>query len=154
INGWGANPVALGCTGAPAGMTCTPNPNSVSVPGSSSIDITTTVGTIAPGTYLLDVNGSGTNANAVFKSHTRQLSITVRDFSLGATPPSQTAVPGASAGYTVTASTTSGFPWGIGLTCQVLTAPAGTSCGFDNTTVQMAGSATLTVNSSAGIPNG
>jgi hypothetical protein len=59
-----AQTVALTCTGAPAGATCTLNPASVKLPGGAPIKSTLTVKTTASapaGTYTLTVTGTYAN---------------------------------------------------------------------------------------------
>jgi hypothetical protein len=76
------------------------------------------------------------------------------DFTLGASPSSQTVAQGGTASYTVTLSPQNGFSNSVGLSVGGL--PAGATGGFSPTSVGGAGSptSTLTVNAPAGTPGG
>ncbi len=76
----------------------------------------------------------------------------VPDFSLTATPSSQTVAPGANAPYSVTVSSTGGF--GGSVNFGVTGLPSGASASFNPPAVTGSGSSTLTVTAGAGTPVG
>jgi len=80
--------------------------------------------------------------------------ITTPDFSLSATPPSQTVTAGATATYTATASPLNGFSGTVGLT--VSGCPANTTCTLNSTSVTLppAQTSTLTVQTTSTTPGG
>jgi hypothetical protein len=136
--------VTLSISGLPTGAsgTFTPNPAT----GSATLTVTTTASTPA-GTYPLTITGVSGSL-----THTTSVSLTVNvpDFSLGATPPTQAVVQGASGTYNVTITPTNGFSGGVTLSISGL--PAGASGTF--TPNPATGSATLTVTTTASTPAG
>jgi len=74
------------------------------------------------------------------------------DFSVSATPSSQTVAPGASVGYTVTIVPTNGFIGIVDFT--VSGSPSGASVSFNPPSVNTSGSSTMTVTTSAFTPTG
>jgi hypothetical protein len=76
----------------------------------------------------------------------------VPDFTLSATPPSQTVTQGASATYTVTVNPTGGFTGSVGLGVTGL--PAGAGGTFNPSSVTTTGSSTLTVTTISTTPPG
>src|SRR5207249_175210 len=105
LSGFSGN-VALSASGLPAGATASLNPSSITASGSSTLTVTTSVST-TPGSYNLTVTGSGSGL-----SHTTSVSLTVNpapDFSVSASPTSQTVITGNSASYSVTVGSANGF---------------------------------------------
>ena len=99
VNGFGGA-VGLTVTGLPSGATPTFIPLSVSGGGDSSLNVSTTGGT-PPGTYTLTI--TGTSGSLV---HSTTVTLVVQaaappDFSLSASPPSQTIAARQSAAYTI-----------------------------------------------------
>jgi subtilisin family serine protease len=74
------------------------------------------------------------------------------DFSLSASPASQTVAPGASTSYTVTVTSTGGFTGTVTLSASGL--PAGASASFNPPSVTGSGSSTMTVTTSSTTPTG
>jgi len=72
------------------------------------------------------------------------------DFSLSASPSSQSVAPGSSATYTVTLSSTGGFSGSVALTASGL--PSGASATFSPTSVSGSGSSTLKIATSGSTP--
>ena len=103
----------------------------------------------SPGTYQasLSVTDNGGLASA---AATR--AITVSDFSLAATPSSNSAAQGTTAGYTVTVGALAGFTGSVGLSITGL--PAGANATFSPQTINAAGSSALTVSTNASTPAG
>src|SRR5262249_8297004 len=80
------------------------------------------------------------------------LQTTAPDFSVSATPSSQTVAPGASASYAITVVPTNGFTGIVDFT--VSGAPSGASVCFNPPSVTTSGSSTMTVTTSASTPTG
>ena len=116
-------PVTFSVSGLPAGATGTFTPNPAT--GSATLTVATTAGTTPGGTYPLTITGVSGSL-----SHTAAISITVTvpDFSLGATPSSQTVVQGAAGNYTVNITPTNGFAGAV--TFSVAGLPAGCNWHF------------------------
>src|SRR5262249_31462697 len=74
------------------------------------------------------------------------------DFSVSATPSSQTVAPGASASYTITVVPTNGFTGIVDFTVSGL--PSGASVSFNPPSVNTSGSSTMTVTTSSSTPAG
>ena len=149
VNAFNAT-VTMTCTGAPAGLTCTP-PAPFAVPpgGNMNIGIQTVVGVITPGSYNLTLTSSGGG-----KTHTQTLTVVVRDFSISVTPPAQTVLPGVEADYSVSMLTSSGFFPDALFTCSIAGSPAGAGCSFDQPNLSPGSSTTLRVTSTAATPPG
>ena len=102
VNGFSGT-VTFSVSGLPTGATGTFTPNLETA--GSTLTVTTTSSTPA-GTYPLTITGVSGSL-----THTTPVSLTVNapDFSLSATPPSQTVAQGASGDYSVTVTPTNGF---------------------------------------------
>ena len=141
--------VSLGVSGLPSGATGTFSPING---GSSTLSVTTASSTPA-GSSTLKVTGvSGT------LSHSTKVTLIVStppsspDFSLAATPSTQTLTAGASATYTLTATALSGFNGTIFLSAGTL--PAGVTTTFNPSSLNGAGSSTVTVATTSSTPAG
>jgi subtilisin family serine protease len=100
--------VTFSASGLPAGAAASFNPASVAAAGSSTMTVTTTATTPA-GSYPITVTGT---SGALTHSTTVTLIVTAPappDFSLSASPASQTISRGTSASYTVNIARTGGF---------------------------------------------
>lgn len=130
-----SGPVSLICT-APAGITATCSPTSITGgPGASSITVSIS-GSTTPGNYPITVQAS---SGAITHSTTVQLS--VADFSISVTPSNINDVPGQPAIYTVTCSTSTGFNGPV----QLSTAITGATTTFSGNPVNCPGQVGLTV---------
>jgi hypothetical protein len=74
------------------------------------------------------------------------------DFTISATPGSQTVVPGGTTSYTVTATPQNGFTGTVALSASGL--PSGASASFNPTSLSGSSSSTLTVTTAASTPSG
>ena len=134
--------VTFGASGLPTGATGSYNPASVTTSGSSTLTVTT-ASTTPMGSYPLTITGvSGT------LSHTTSVTLVVQaaptaDFSLSATPSSQTVVQGGSTTYTVTVTPSGGFTGTVTFSASGL--PTGAAGSFNPTSVTTSGSSTLAV---------
>ena len=139
-----AQTVTLSLAGLPAGASGTFTPASVTAGGSATLDVTTSTSTPA-GTFTLTITGAYVTPPT---THSTTVTLTVNapvvdDFSLTATPASQTVVQGQSTSYTVTTQLVSGNAQTV--TFSVSGLPAGATGGFSPSAVTAGGSATLTV---------
>ena len=120
--------------------------------GSSTLSVTTTSAT-PTGNSTLTVTGASGNL-----SHTTSVTLAVSasppspDFSLAATPSTQTATAGASVSYTLTAQALSGFNGSIVFTHGTL--PAGVTITFNPSSLNGAGSSTVTIATTSSTPAG
>jgi len=148
LNGFSSS-VSFTVSGLPAGATGTFNPTSVTGAGSSTLTVATTTGT-APGTYTLTVTGA---SGSLTHSATVSLVVTAPpDFSLSASPASQTVTAGNGTSYTATVSALNGFSGSVSFSVSGL--PSGASGSFNPASVAGAGSSTLTVTTTAGTAAG
>jgi thermitase len=130
-------------SGLPSGATGTFNPASVTATGTSTLTVTT-INSTPTGTYALTITGtSGT------LTHTTAVTLVVTsaaptpDFSLSASPTSQTVVRGMSAAYTVTVTPSGGFNGTVGFSVSGL--PSGATGTFNPASVTASGTSILTV---------
>jgi hypothetical protein len=119
--------VTFSVSGLPAGAAATFNPTSVPGSGSSTMSVTTS-STTPTGSYPLTITGtSGT------LTHTASVTLVVTapvtpDFTLSASPASQSVVQGASTTYTVTITPSGGFTGSVTFSASGL--PAGAAAAF------------------------
>src|SRR5258706_4351180 len=119
--------VSFSVSGLPPGAAATFNPTSVPGSGTSTMSVTTSSPT-PTGSYPLTITGtSGT------QTHTASVTLVVTDpvtpnFSLSASPASQSVVQGASTSYTVTITPSGGFTGSVTLSASGL--PAGAAASF------------------------
>ena len=103
----------------------------------------------SPGTYQASLTVTDAGGLA---SPAATRAITVSDFSLAATPSSNSAAQGTTAGYTVTVGALAGFTGSVGLSITGL--PSGANATFSPQTINSSGSSTLTVSTNAATPAG
>jgi PKD repeat protein len=118
-------------------------------PATSSLAVPGSVIYATPGTYsasLTVTDDSGSTSAPVVRT------ITVPDFSLSATPTSQTIAVGGSATFSVGVTPGTGFAGSVAFSIAGL--PAGATASFSPTAVLTSGSTSLTVTSSASTPSG
>jgi hypothetical protein len=145
----GTGTVTFSTSGLPTAATASFSPATVTVGGSSTLTVQT-AGTIAPGSYPFSV--SATTGSI---PHVIGLTLIVNaapDFSLTASPSSQTVTVGKSTTYTLTATALNGFAGTIGL--GATGAPAGTTIAISPTSIVNSGTATVTVTTSTSTPVG
>jgi hypothetical protein len=143
--------VSFSVTGLPSGATASFNPTSVNASGSSTMTVTTS-STTPPGNYPLTITGtSGT------LSHTTTVTLVVNssastDFSITASPASQTVVLNSSTTYTVTVTPSGGFSGTVSFSVSGL--PFRATGNFNPGSVTGSGSSALTVATSRKTPRG
>jgi hypothetical protein len=152
--------VSLSASGLPAGATASFLPSTVNTSGQSFVTVSTLAST-PTGTFNVTFTGVGP-----FSTHTTSVSLTVTvpppDFTLSASPSSQSVNPGSStAPYTVTINPLNGFSSSVGFTISGLPsgatpafspnpATAGTSLTISTTGATAAGSYPLTITGTSG----
>jgi subtilase family serine protease len=142
--------VNLSASGLPSGASASFSPASVSGSGSPSLTVTTSTTTPA-GTYTVTITGtSGT------LTHTATVTLIVAtppDFSISASPASQTVQHGNSTSYTVKVTPSGGFSATVALSASGL--PSGASASFSPSSVRGgSGSSTMTVKTGSKTPSG
>jgi hypothetical protein len=147
LNGF-TNTVNMSASGLPTGATANFNPTSVTGSGNSPLTISTAA-TTPTGTYTLTITGT---SGGLSHSTTVTLVVVTPDFSISATPGSQTVIPGNNAIYTTTISPLFGFTDTVNLSVRGL--PTGATATFNPTSVAGSGSSPLTVSTSTTTPTG
>jgi uncharacterized membrane protein len=139
--------VGLSVNGAPAGVTATLNPTSVTGSGSSTLSVST-ASTTAAGTYTLTVTGTSGSL-----THSASVSLVVQatqaaDFSLAASPSTVTVTAGSAASYTASVSPINGYTGTVTLSASGL--PSGATASFNPASISGgSGSSTLTVSTAS-----
>jgi uncharacterized membrane protein len=142
-NGFASN-VSLSVGGLPAGANATFNKNPVPKGSGTSTLTVTTPSSTAPGNYTLTITGTSGSL-----THSAAVTLVVNaastpDFSLSATPASQTVAPGNGTSYTLTLTPSNGFASNVSLSLGTL--PAGVNATFNtNPVLNGSGTSTLTV---------
>lgn len=140
--------VNLSVSGLPTGATAGFSPTSVSGSGTSALTVST-ASTIPTGTYTLTITGtSGTLSHAA----TIMLTVATPDFSISASPSSQTVAPGNSTTYTTTIGALNGFADTVSLSASGL--PTGVTASFSPTSITSSGNSTLTISTTSTTPTG
>ncbi len=140
-NGFNSS-IALTASGLPSGTTASFNPSAIPAPGNGSSIITITVGASTPtGTYPITVTGNG---GGVQQTTTITLTVTgTPNFTIAATPQSQTINRGSRTTYTVTLAPVNGFNSRV--TLSLSGCPSNATCSFNPQSLTPPGSSTLTV---------
>lgn len=147
--------IALSCVApASSGITASCSPSTVNLPANGNASATVSVvtsATTAPGSYTITVTSTVPGITRI-----TSIPLTISDFSVSATPATQTLNAGGTATYSVTLTTATGFSGVVALAC---TAPSGSgltpSCPASITLTPAAGSAnasasfSMTVSSTA-----
>jgi CSLREA domain-containing protein len=138
--------VALSASGLPSGVSASFSPASLTGSGTSTLSVTTLSST-APGTYTLTITGASGSL-----TRTTTITLVVNDFSLAASPNSQTVTAGGSTAYTLTLTAQNGFTGTVTLSASGL--PSGVSASFSPTTITSSGTSTVTVTTTTGAAAG
>ena len=148
LNGF-TGTVNLSVSGLPTGATAGFNPTSIAGSGNSTLTVSTAT-TTPPGTYTLTITGtSGT------LSHSTTVTLVVQgppDFSISASPSSQTVTQGNNTTYTTSISALNGFTATVNLSVSGL--PTGATASFNPTAITGSGNSTLTVSTASTTPAG
>jgi uncharacterized membrane protein len=142
LNGFTGN-VSLTASGLPSGMQAGFVPASISTSGTAILNISTT-NSVAAGTYTLTIGGTnGTTSHSTTVSVTVTANAPPPDFSISATPSSQTVTAGNSTSFTVSVAGSNGFTGTVALVESGMSAGMLASC--SPTSISGSGSCTLTV---------
>lgn len=144
--------VTMSVSGLPSGATASYSSPSVNLAtlGSATTNLTLTVstGTSTPaGSYTLTVTGT---SGAV--SHSDTVTLVVANYTVSASPSSQSVTAGNSTTYTVNVGNNNGFSGSINLSAAGL--PSGATASFSPSSVSAGGSSTLTVTTATSTPAG
>ena len=145
--------VTLNATGLPTGASATFGTNPVSGGSGTSTMNVTTSGSTTPGTYPITITGTSTSV-----THSTTVTLTVvspgggGDFSLSASPGSETIRGGGTATYTISVTPASGTNPTV--TFNVTGFPGGTTPSFNPPSVTGTGSTILSIPVTAGTKNG
>lgn len=134
-------------TGPSASLSPTSASATPSQPGTSVLTVTASL-TTPPGSYSLTITGGSglISHQPIVQIVVSQPPPSSADFSVAASPSSMSFDSGSSAGSTITLTPIQGFTGTVSLS---VAPPAGVFCNLDRATVQSAGTATLTCNSSS-----
>jgi hypothetical protein len=148
--------VSFSVSGLPPGATAVFNPPTLNTNGTTSLTITTT-GATPGGSYPLVVKGTGNfktlaGGTSVLTNYaTLTLNVAnVANFSMAATPQSQTVIAAASTNFSVTVTASNGFSGAVALSVNGL--PPNTSASFSPPSVTGSGISTLTITTSNNTP--
>lgn len=119
------------------------------VPGSSSVAAPGNVSYANPGSYVASFTVTDDEGLA---SQAATRTVTVSNFTVSATPSSQSVMPGENATYTVTVTPSSGFTGTVGFTVTGL--PSGATATFTPPSVTSSGSTSMVVSTSGATPSG
>ena len=139
-----SNTVTFSVSGLPAGASPTFTPPTLSGAGTTSLSITT-LATTPLGSYPLTITGTD---GVLTHTTSVTLVITAPDFSLAATPASQTVVVGNTANYTATVAALNGYAGTVSFSVSGL--PAGASPTFTPPSVTGSGTSGLAITTTAG----
>jgi hypothetical protein len=132
--------VSFSVGGLPAGASATFNPTSVTGSGSSTLTVNTSTST-PTGSYTLAITASSGSL-----VHTASVTLNVNaaaDFTLSATPPSQTVARKSQGSFTVSIGAVNGFSGTVAL--SVSGVPSRTSSSFSPSSITGSGNSTLTI---------
>lgn len=148
VNNYAAT-VSYSVSGLPTGATATFTPASVAASGTTTLSVSTATTTPA-GSYTLTITGTD---GTITHTASATLVVSAVDFSLSASPASQSVNQGNSTSYTVTETGINGY---VGTVTYSVTAglPAGATPTFAPASTTGSGTTTLTVATSATTPVG
>lgn len=143
VSGGFNNAIALTTSTLPSGVTVGFSPNPIPAPGGGTSTMTINVGSsTTPGTYPITVTGTGGTTQ-----HSTTVTLTVTsasgDFSISATPSSQSIRRGSAAHYTATITAINGFTGNVNL--SISGCPGHSTCSFSPNPVTQPYPATSTL---------
>jgi len=149
--------VSLSVSGLPSGASASIDPTSISGgSGSSTLSVSTSASTPA-GAYTLTITGTSSSPSL---THSTTVTLVVNgppppDFTIAATPSSQTVTQGGGTGYTATVSPINGFSSTVNLSAAVSGSPLGVSTSFNPPSISGgSGSSTLSLSTTGATPTG
>ncbi len=147
VNGF-TGTINFSVSGLPNGATASFNPPSVVTQGTTTLTITTSA-TATLGTFPLTVSAT---SGKVGRTAAITLIIANPDFSVAATPSSQTVIEGNSVSYTVTQTAINKYAGTVSYSVNGL--PAGASATFTPASITGSGTTTMAVSTAATTPGG
>lgn len=138
--------VNLAISGLPTGASAIFGTNPIAGGGNSLVTVSVPAST-TPGNYLLTVNGT---SGSLIHSTQVNLSVTAPDFSISATPSTQTVTAGGNTTYTVSTSALNGFTGSVSLGTSGL--PTGATASFSPASISGSATATLTISTLSSTP--
>jgi hypothetical protein len=144
-----ADPVVLSASGLPSGASASFVPSSVSGSGTSALTVATDA-SLAPGSYPFTITGTSGTLTHSIPATLVVTSATPPDFSISATPSSQTVRRGNSVNYTVTITPQNGFSGSVSLSASGLPKRVSASFTPSSTTSSSTMKVTTNRNSSTG----
>jgi hypothetical protein len=144
--------IALSASGLPTGATASFSPATVTGTGNSTLTVTTS-GSTPVGTSTLTITGTSGSL-----THTTTVSLVVNtqppppDFTISASPSTQTVIVGNATTYTASIGALNGFGGVVTLSASGL--PTGATASFSPATVTGTGSSTMTVTTAGNTPIG
>ncbi|HET9838516.1 MAG TPA: protease pro-enzyme activation domain-containing protein [Candidatus Angelobacter sp.] len=147
VNGY-TGTLSFNVTGLPAGATFSFSPSTLTNQGTTTLTITTAA-TTALGSYPIQIFASD---GTVGHSAAATLTVANPDFTIAATPASQTIIQGSSTSYTVTQSALNNYAATVSYSVSGL--PAGATATFTPPSVAVSGTTTLAVSTAATTPGG
>ena len=141
-NGFNSS-ISLSASGLPSGATATFNPTSIPAPGTGTSTMTITVASNTPtGTYPITVTGNG---GGIQQNTTVMLTVTAAapDFTISASPSTESVRRGSRATYTATLTPVNGFNGTVNL--SLTGCPGNSTCSFNPASLTPPGNSTLTV---------
>jgi hypothetical protein len=145
-SGFGGTVTLAVGAGLPTGASASFAPSTITGVGASTLIVTVPASTPA-GNYPFTVIGSD---GSLVHSASLTLTVTASDFSISATPTTQTVTAGGSATYTVSTSAINGFTGSVSLGTSGL--PTGATASFVPASITGTGSSTLTIHTSTSTP--
>jgi uncharacterized membrane protein len=135
--------ISFSVTGLPAGASASFSPATITTSGTTTLTITTAA-TTALGTYPLSIIGSDGTAG-----HSAQVTLTVAnpDFTVSASPASQTVLQGSSTSYSITQAALNHYSNTVSYSVSGL--PAGATATFTPASITTSGTSTLSIATTA-----
>ncbi len=146
-------PVTLSLSGLPTGVSGTFSSSTITGAGNPTLRITASSSATA-GNYTVNVNGSSGSiiSTSSFSLAVSSSTSTTADFSISASPNSQTVTAGNSTSFTVNISAINSFTGTVGLVESGM--PSGMLAGCSPSSITSAGSCTLNVSTTSSTPAG
>jgi hypothetical protein len=141
LNGF-TGTVGFSTTGLPSGAGATFSPTTVTTSGNSTMNVTTST-TTPTGTYTITITGTSGSLHHSASVRLVVNSVNPPDFSISASPSSQTVGHPGSTSYTVTVTALNGFTGTVSFSVSGL--PSNTTAKFNPTSVTGSGTSKLTI---------
>jgi hypothetical protein len=145
--------VSLSASGLPSGASATFSPNPISGGSGSSTMSVTTASNTPTGTYTLTITGTGGGVTETTTVNLVVSAAVTQNFSISASPSSQTVTQGNGTSYTATVTPSGGFTGNVSMSASGL--PSGASATFGTNPISGgSGSSTMSVTTTSSTPTG